>query len=199
MARVLILVADGFPEGEVLPLAERLSEEGHGVDLTGPRQGAKVTGDKGATVTAARDPLHIDLNRAHAVIVPGGAAADLLAGTPSIVNVVYSVAHKGRLVATSGRGVQLLLRAGTQKSPNPVATGTKILERFLAERRVTGDAAFKDELERSGARFVADRAVVVDDPFITARSLSGADLERFLDELLPVLPRMELPVVARRI
>lgn len=198
MARCLILVMEGFADDEVEALRGALPREGHDVVLVGPQQGQTVTGAAGAEVRADRDPLHLDLNRAHVAIVPGGAAAaEALVATPSMVNVVYSVVHKGRLVAAAGAGVRLLPPAATQKPPNPVATGTKIVaDNFLEGRRVTGDPAAREELEKAGARFV-DRPVVAHDPVVTARSLAGPHLDRFLAELLPLLAKAERPVTGR--
>ena len=197
MARILVLVADGFDDQELQGLTKALREDGQDVVRVGPKRGETVTGKGGQEVQVDLDPLQVNHSASHVVVVPGGPGADKLVENSQMVNVVYSMAHKGRIVVAVGRGVRMLPPVAKQKSPNPVATGTKVLQGDLLKGRlVTGDAEARQELEKAGAHW-SDGPVVTDLPLVTARSARGDDLGLLLDELAPLLPLAEQPVVSQ--
>lgn len=197
MARVLFLLADGFDDRDYKGLRGALEGEGHEVVPVGAERGATVTGSGGLEVQTERDPLHLDLNAYHVVVVPGGAGADRLVENSQMVNVVYSMAHKGRWLVLVGRGVRLLPPVGKQKSPNPIATGNRVLDSDLIKGRlVTGDPEVREELEKGGARW-GGGPVRMDGVVASARSGHGGDLERLMEELAPALALAQRPVVSR--
>jgi putative intracellular protease/amidase len=197
MARILLLLADGFDDEEVQGVEQALTKEGHEVVLVGAKRGKTVKGAGGQERVVALEPLQVNFNASHAVVVPGGKAADALVDSSQMVNVVYSVVHKGRLAVTLGRGVRILVPVGKQKSPNPVATGNRVIEgEVLKGRRVTGDLEVREELEKAKAVWSGER-VVTDGPLVTAASGKGDDLRRLMEEMLPLLPMAEQPVVSR--
>lgn len=197
MARVLILLTDGFDDAPVTGLEAALQEEGHEVVFVGTKRGATVTGKSGTERVCDLDPLHVNLAASHAVVIPGGPGADALLESSQMVNVVYSVVHKGRFAVAIGRGVRMLPPVAKQKSPNPVETGTKIVQgELLKGRSVTGDPEVQEELEKAGALW-QHQGVCVDGPWITANLDREGALERLVDEMVPFLVMAERPVVSQ--
>ncbi len=197
MARVLLLLMDGFDDEEVRNLRRALEAEGQDVVLLGPKRGETVTGNNGDEIVCERDPLQVNLNTCHMVIVPGGPGADEIADSPQMVNMVYSMAHKGREVIAVGRGVRALPPADKEKSPNPIPTGTKVLDAPLLKGRVvTGDPETREELEKAGARW-GGGVLQADGVLVTARSARGTDLDRLMEELAPRFVISARPVVSR--
>ncbi len=197
MARVVILLMDGFDDAQVTGLQSALGREGHEVVLVGEKQGTPVTGKNGTDLVCTLDPLHLNLSATHALVVPDGPAAENIAKSSNMVNMVYSVVHKGRFAIAIGHGVLVLPPVADQKSPNPIETGTKIVQGDLLKgRSVTGDPETREELEKAGAQWEGG-TVCVDGPWITAHVRSQDDLERLVDEMLPLLVMAEQPVVSR--
>lgn len=197
MARILLLLMDGFDDEEVRNLRRALEAEGQEVVLLGPKRGERVTGQEGDEIVCERDPLQVNLNTCHMVVVPGGPGADQLAESAQMVNMVYSMAHKGRVVVAVGRGVLTLPPADKEKSPNPIATGTKVLDGPLLKGRVvTGDPDVREQLEKAGAKW-GGGVLQADGVLVTARSAKGADLDRLMEELAPRFMMAARPVVSR--
>ena len=77
MARVLFLLADGFDEKDLEGLQDSLVGEGHEVVLAGAKRRTTVTGNGGREVVVEQDPLHLNLNAYHVLVVPGGPGRSL--------------------------------------------------------------------------------------------------------------------------
>jgi len=191
MPRALILVADGFPTRDVQDVAKRLHDQGFETRYCGAERGATYKAEDGTHVVADLGYLNVDLSRYALVVVPGGAAGDALAAHKSMYNIVYSLLHKGRTAAVVGTGLNVLLAAAANKtSPNPVATGTHILEGEIArDRRVTGPEALREAAEKAGAVWT-EEPVVQDGPVISAVELQGENLRLFIEALLPSAQRI---------
>jgi protease I len=160
---VAVLATDGFAEGELLRLRSALETEGAVVHLVSPTPGrlrgwARDNWSKSVPVElTVREAWSVEFD---ALFLPGGVLnTDHLRENAEAVAFVMSFVNKGRPVAASGHGVQLLVEAGAVK-----------------HKRLTGAHAVRTDLANAGAHWV-DKDVAIDHKIITARSTG--DLSAF--------------------
>ena len=165
MAKVAVLVANGFEDSELAVPVERLVDAGHGVILVGREAEEELTGVKGrvrvTTDSAVRDhrPDEFDL-----LFIPGGKSPAALREDPDVVAFVEGFCRIGRPVAAICHGPQLLIAA-----------------RQGAGRRMTGWPSVQEELREFGA-IAVDEPVVEDGAYLTSRGPD--DLDVFIPALL---------------
>ena len=165
MARVALLVAEGFSEPEVRAVFDRLPAANHRIFVIGPQVGATLRADTGRyAITVEDSPDAVDPSTIDAVVVPGGGSPDHLrtdAGTVQFLREAYGL---GRWIAAIGHGPSLLIEAEA-----------------VAGHRLTSAPAIRTDLRNAGARW-EDRALVEDGPLITARGSIAVDA--WMDALL---------------
>ncbi len=164
MARVAIIVGEGFEDSEFQVPYERLKNANHEVDVMGIEADTDVHGKRG------KSTAHIDIS-AHAaypdhydaLIIPGGYGPDRLRTNEDVVSFVQGFMNSGKPVAAICHGPQLLIEADTVKG-----------------RTLTSWPSVKTDLINAGATWIDDE-VVVDDNLITSRKPD--DLEAFCNAI----------------
>jgi protease I len=160
MARIAIIVGEGFEDSEFLVPYDRLKKAGHEVDVMGIEAGAEIKGKRG------RSMAHVDI-AAHAaypdhydaLIIPGGFSPDRLRTNSDVVAFVQGFANSGKPLAAICHGPQLLIEAEAVKG-----------------KTLTSWPSVKTDLLNAGAMWI-DQDVVVDNNLITSRK--PADLDAF--------------------
>lgn len=175
MKKIAILAVPGFEEIELaapLDILRRLNME---VLLAGV-QSDKVTGAHGLALTtdSMLDKLHAD--KLDALILPGGAGAQILRDTPEVIHLVKKMHAAGKLVAAICAAPIVLAKAGLVK-----------------DKRVTSYPApdVYRELTEAGAHIVKDENVVLEGNMLTANGpgasmLFGYSIGEYLGEDLQV-------------
>lgn len=137
----------------------RLEEEGAELIVAGAHPaGTKYTGKYGYPVKSDVAVNELDAATLDALILPGGFAPDYMRRNAKMLELIVAMAAVGKPVAAICHGPWMLCSARTADG-NPVCRG----------RRVTSFVAIKDDIINAGATWI-DEAVVVDGPFITART-----------------------------
>ena len=72
MAKIAVLVENGFEDVELLYPYYRFQEAGYQVEVVGPEAGVSYKGKKGGSIKSTLTPGDVDLDGYAAVIVPGG-------------------------------------------------------------------------------------------------------------------------------
>jgi protease I len=164
MAKIAMLLADDFEDSEFRIPFDRLTENGHRVEVLGSER-KTVKGKKGDEEVRldgrVSDHAPDDYD---ALVIPGGYSPDHLRMDPSVVDFVKLFSRSGKPVAAVCHGPQLLVEADVVKGYT-----------------LTSWPSVRTDLENAGARWV-DEEVVVDEPFITSRK--PQDLEAFSTTLL---------------
>ena len=169
MARIAMLVGEGFEDSELSEPLERLKAAGHEVVTIGGERGVRISGKQGiAMVTVDLVPEEVDPATIDAVVIPGGHSPDHLRTNPAIVSFVRRFAETNKPLAAICHGPQLLIEA-----------------EVVEGRELTSWPSVRKDLENAGARWV-DRAVVEDGNLITSRRPD--DLDAFCDAILARLP-----------
>jgi protease I len=170
MARVAILVGDGFEDAEFQVPCERLRASGHELDVISAEAGADIQGKRGDITTRADLPARAaSAEHYAALVIPGGHGPDRLRTDEGVVSFVRHFMDSGRPVAAICHGPQLLIEAGRVRG-----------------RTLTSWPSVRTDLINAGATWV-DQAVVVDENLITSRK--PADLEVFCDSIEQMLAR----------
>lgn len=168
MARVVILVADGFEDSEYQVPFERLKAAGHEIDNMGLQPGGVVKGKRGKSVVQidvsarASFPDHYD-----ALVIPGGHSPDHLRIDTDTVAFVEGFMNTGKPVAAICHGPQLLIEADVVQG-----------------RTLTSWPSIKTDLINAGA-FWVDKALIIDRNLITSRK--PGDLDVFCAALEQIL------------
>ncbi len=169
MAKIAILIDNGFEDSEYTRPAEAFREAGHELVHLGKKRGSVIKGKKEET------PVIIDREVAgalsadyDALLIPGGYSPDHLRADPEPVAFVREFAESGKPLFFICHGGQLLITADVLKGRK--ATGWKSIARDL----VNAGADYRDE------------EVVVDQNFVSSRQPS--DLDAFIRESLNLLP-----------
>ena len=165
MARVAILLDEGFEDSELRVPWDRLLRAGHAVTIVGRSEGAVLTGKRGLErVTVDAGIGSIAPEGFDAVVIPGGRSPARLVEDPRMVAFARAFFRTGKPLAAVCHGPQLLAAAGV-----------------VHGRTLTSWPAISDELVGAGARWL-DREVVEDGQLVTSRR--PADLEAFSAALL---------------
>jgi protease I len=164
MARIAVIVGEGFEDSEFQVPYERLKNAGHEVEVIGTDAGSDVRGKRGdvsAHIDTSADgayPDHYD-----ALVIPGGYGPDRLRTNEAVVSFVRGFMNSGKPVAAICHGPQLLIEADSVRG-----------------RTLTSWPSVKTDLINAGASWV-DQAVVIDDNLITSRK--PGDLDVFCDRI----------------
>ena len=160
MARVAILVGEGFEDSEFTVPEKRIREAGHDVVVVSEKKGECIHGKRGdaevAVDLAAHEAYPDDFD---ALVIPGGHGPDHLRLFPDVVDFVRGFMETEKPVAAICHGPQLLIEAGEVRG-----------------RTLTSWPSVRTDLINAGASWV-DEPVVTDGNLITSRK--PADLESF--------------------
>lgn len=165
MARVAIVLGEGFEDDEFRVPYDRLREAGHVVTLVGTRRNSFVIGKNGREkVGIGATPAELRAADFDAVVIPGGHGPDAIRTDPDIVAFIRDFGRSGLPVAAVCHGPSLLIEAD-----------------LVRDRRVTSWPSIRTDLINAGARW-EDDAVVVDGNLVTSRK--PADLTAFTQAIL---------------
>jgi protease I len=164
--KALILVADGFEDLELFYPWYRLREEGIEVTVASPA-GHTVTGQHGYKVEPNTPIRELNPGEYDLLVIPGGSSAEKLRLREEAVDVARTFMDEDRKVAVIGRGVQLLISAGS-----------------LNGRQATCVPAIRDDVRAAGGSY-RDEAAVADGNLHSCRG--GDGLPAFCRQLLASL------------
>ncbi|MBD3354014.1 MAG: DJ-1/PfpI/YhbO family deglycase/protease [Candidatus Lokiarchaeota archaeon] len=149
--RIAILAENYYEDLELWVPYYRMLEENYIVEIIGSGTSKTYKGKNGY-------PLKVDLEIKDArvedfsvIIIPGGFAPDYLRRVPEVVEFVRKAIQLKKIIAAICHGPSLLISAGIPK-----------------DTKMTSFFAIKDDVSNAGAEWT-DKAVVVDDNFITSR------------------------------
>lgn len=165
MARVAVLVAEGFEDSELRVPLERLRAADHEAVLIGAEAGGPVEGKRGeekVTLDAAAGEVGVD--DFDALLIPGGHSPDHLRLDREVVALTRRFVDSGKTVAVVCHGPQLLIEADAVRG-----------------RTLTSWPSVRKDLENAGATWI-DRPLVEDGNLISSRNPD--DLEVFSQALL---------------
>ena len=165
MARVAVVIADGFEDREFDQPRAALEAAGQDVSVIGVAAGARLVG-KARQVEVTVDAGIADVESADfdALLIPGGHSPDALRKHDQVVAFVRESAEQDMPIAAICHGGVLLAEADVVRG-----------------RTVTSWPSVRRELEEAGANWVA-RDVAVDGNLISSRK--PADLDAFIRALL---------------
>jgi protease I len=165
VARVAIIVDEGFEDAELRVPYERLRRAGHEVVVVGGEAGKTLAGKRReAEITTARSIREAAARDFDALVIPGGHSPDELRLDPLMVDFTRQMFEAGKPVAAICHAASLLIEA-----------------EIVEDRTVTSWPSIRTDLLNAGARWV-DEPVVEDGSLITARRPD--DLEVFSDAIL---------------
>jgi protease I len=164
--KALMLVADGFEDLEMFFPWYRLREERIDVTVASP-SGQTVTGQHGYKVEPDMPIRELNPAEYDVLVVPGGASPERLRLREEAVDIARTFMDEDRRVAVIGRGIQLLISAGS-----------------LGGRQAACAAALRDDLRAAGGSY-RDEAAVADGNLLTCRGVD--DLPGFCRQLLSAL------------
>jgi protease I len=165
MAKIAMLVDRDFSGSQLEVPMTALRDAGHDVSIVGEEAGLEIESwDGESVVTTDLAVREVDVEKLHALVIPGGREPGAVEWSEDMVELARDAVHTGILVASAGCGAELLVRA-------------EVVRRF----QMTSAPALQPALTAAGALW-ADRPVVEDGPFVTARH--PADLDRFSQTLL---------------
>jgi protease I len=170
--KIACLLADGFEDSELQVPCDWLSAAGYPVEIIGETAGDVLKGKKGresAVVDMSID--EVDVDSYEGLLIPGGHSPDVLRADDRFVEFVRAFDSTGRPIAAVCHGPQLLLTAELQRG-----------------RTMTAWPTVQGDLRQAGAN-VIDRAVVVDDNWITSRN--PGDLQAFTARFVEELGELE--------
>jgi protease I len=167
--RVAVLATDGVEETELTEPVKALREAGARVTIfslrAGQIQGVAHDLDKTAKLTADRAIQDVRAEDHDAVHLPGGTVnADTLRTVPEVQAFLRAMQAAGKPLAAICHAPWELVSAG-----------------LVRGRTLTSYHSLQDDIRNAGGNWV-DRAVVVDDNWVTSRQ--PADLPAFNDAML---------------
>ena len=170
MAKVIIIIGEGFEDSEFHLPYEHLKKAGHDIEVMGSEADVDVHGKHGSF--AAHTDM--DASKAYpddydAMIIPGGFGPDRLRTDEKIVAFVKGFVSSGKPVAAICHGPQLLIEAEE-----------------VSGRTLTSWPSVRTDLLNAGAVWV-DEPVVLDNNLITSRKPD--DLEQFCQAIDAALAR----------
>jgi protease I len=146
-----ILAENNYQELELWYPLLRLREEGAEVKVVGTGSAETYTSKYGYPVTVDATADEVNPADLDAIIVPGGYAPDYLRRYSAVLNLVWEVFSRNKVVAAICHGGWVLASAG-----------------ILKGRKATCVSAIKDDLINAGATYL-DQEVVQDGNLITSR------------------------------
>jgi protease I len=165
VAKIAVVVTDGFEDSEYTKPAQAFAGEGHEVVNIGLEAGKTVKGKKESTpVVIDREAGAVSVEQFDALLIPGGHSPDKLRTDESTVKFVKDFVESGKPVFSICHGPQLLITADVLKG-----------------RTLTGYKSIIQDIKNAGADFV-DKEVVVDRNLVTSRNPS--DLAVFIKTAL---------------
>ncbi len=164
--KALILIADGFDDLEMFYPWYRLREEGIEVTVASPG-GHTVAGQHGYKVEPDTPIRELNPGEYDVLLIPGGASPERLRLREEAVDVARTFMDEDRKVAVIGRGMQLLISAGS-----------------LNGRQATCAPAIRDDVRAAGGVY-RDESVVADGNLLSCRG--GDGLPAFCRQLLASL------------
>jgi len=167
MAKIAVLVENGFEDVELLYPYYRFQEAGYRVEVVGPEAGVVYSGKKGGSIKSTLTPGDVDLDEYAAVIVPGGWAPDRMRTKPGIVQLVRDADSKGLVIAAICHAAQLLVEAD-----------------ILRGRKLTCVRSVSTDVKNAGGEYL-NQEVVVDGNLVTSRT--PPDMPAWCRETLRVL------------
>lgn len=183
MARVAIIVEEGFEDAELRVPYDRLRRAGHEVVVVGREAGKTLAGQRReAEITTARSIREAAARDFDALVIPGGRSPDELRLDPLMVDFTRQMVETGKPVAAICHAGSLLIEA-----------------EVVDDRTLTSWPSIRTDLVNAGARWI-DEPVVEDGNLITSRRPD--DLEAFSDAVLRQLegriPERISPLLARQ-
>lgn len=118
MAKMLLMVENGFEDAEALYPYYRMQEAGFVVEVVGPAKGAVYKGKHGYPLTADLAPGEVKVVDYAAVIIPGGQAPDRMRQSDGLVDIVRAADSGGLVVAAICHGPQMLIEADLVRGRN---------------------------------------------------------------------------------
>ena len=167
MAKIAVLVENGFEDIELFYPYYRFQEAGYRVEVVGPEAGVVYSGKKGGSIKSNLTPEDVDLGEYAAVIVPGGWAPDRMRTKPGIVQLVRDADSKGLVIAAICHAAQLLVEAD-----------------ILRGRKLTCVRSVSTDVKNAGGEYL-NQEVVVDGNLVTSRT--PPDMPAWCRETLRVL------------
>lgn len=153
MARIAVILGDGFEDSEFRTPFDRLKAAGHELDVIGSDAGQTVSGKRGdERVRIESSAKDVKAEAYAAMLIPGGHGPDNLRIDDDVVGLVRDFGRTGRPIAAVCHGPQLLIEA-----------------ELVNGRTMTSWPSVRTDLKNAGATWV-DREVVEDGPFITSRN-----------------------------
>ncbi len=169
MAKIGMLVGEGFEDRELGEPCAHFKDAGHEVLVVGVERGAHLRGKRGQEmVTVDRVADEVNPAELDALVIPGGHSPDDLRTHADVVSLVRRFAETNRPLAAICHGPQLLIEAD-----------------LVEGRELTSWPSVRKDLENAGACWV-DRPVVEDGNLITSRQ--PEDLDAFCRAILARLP-----------
>src|SRR4051812_26732952 len=128
---VVVLVADGYQELDFWYPLMRMQEAGYDVKIVGSQTQTPTDGSLGYPVIP--HAAAADWNEpTDALLIPGGAAGEVIASTPELVRLVVEAHDKGAVVGAVGTAIAVLEAAGiTDSTQVVVAPGTAQLPEYM--------------------------------------------------------------------
>jgi protease I len=165
VARVAIIVEEGFEDAELRVPYERLRRAGHEVVVIGREAGKTLAGKRReAEITTARTIREAAPRDFDALVIPGGHSPDELRMDPLMVDFTRQMVEAGKPVAAICHAPALLIEA-----------------EVVEDRTLTSWPSIRTDLVNAGARWV-DEPLVEDGSLITSRRPD--DLDAFCDAVL---------------
>lgn len=164
MAKMLMMVADGFEDAEALYPYYRMREDGYEVEVVGPAKGTVYKGKHGYPLTADHAPAEVKIADYVALIIPGGQAPDRMRINDKLVEIVQAAHAAGLVVGAICHGPQMLIEAD-----------------LVRGRNVTCYKSVLTDILNAGAIY-HDLPVVADEKIVTSRV--PADLPDFCRQIL---------------
>lgn len=163
MARVAVVIANGFEQAEMAAISRTLAHAGHNVQVVSPKKHAVRGWDNthwGGDLPVDVAAIDAEAQDFAAVVLPGGVlSADTLRADRDIVRLVRDAAVQGKPVAALGHAAWVLVEAGLAKG-----------------RHLTGAPSLHSDLVNAGAEW-EDQPAAEDGKVITGQH--GHDVETF--------------------
>ncbi len=168
MAKIAVMIHEGFEDSEYVQPVEAFEKAGHECVNIGLNEGDVVYGKKqGTPATVDLSAKSAKVDEFDAMLIPGGHAPDRLRAHPEPVEFVRAFMLTGKPVFCICHGAQLLISA-----------------QVLDGRTLTCYRSITQDVKNAGANYL-DQEVVVDGNLVTSRKPS--DLPAFCKACLQKL------------
>lgn len=167
MAKVLILIENGFEDMEAMYPYYRLKEAGYSVDVAGPQKDAAYIGKYGYPLRSNVAAEEVKLSVYSGLVIPGGQAPDKMRMNESMIELVRQADKENLPIGAICHGPQMLIEAD-----------------IVRERNVTCYRSILTDILNAGGIY-HDLEVIIDGNLVTSRRPD--DLPAFMQELLRLL------------